>query len=397
MSHLARRGTISGTRRTVQVTDPDADFKPISYSSVAAARTAMGAPSDANYVVWNHDGQSLEQVFASLGANDILVLPERAQPYPINSSNGFMASGIASITGAGPDGDDPANRTPIVSNGRLWFSMSRARRGVLGMGPGAVIQPTNSGWTAPEQPKPLYSYNSAGTRLQELVGSQNKLMEVDHDDGFFANFTLKGRDFGGVTYHGLSFGSGKDGTIRRIHFDESWRGTGGIPNIETGALTFLSNSYIIENCLFTCNELAASSPIMWNRTLGGTMRMVKTTKPTVGMITFWKCGGVNTFENVYSTGLKIGVNLEENIAGFTLNWTGGYLRLTDGQAGFHLNINPSGGSEVIRFTNVEVSPNGYTANAMSAHVYTTTGTQKRSDVSWSNGTVSYVPSVNWIA
>jgi hypothetical protein len=393
MSLAGRQGILAHRRDAPQVDpdDPDAIFKPVSYASLAAARTALNAPSDANYVMWNHDGQSLEQVFASLGANDILVLPERAQPYPIDSSNGFMASGVSQITG--PNG----TRTPIVSNSRLWFSMCRARRGVIGLGPGAVIEPTNSGWTGPPQPRPpLYWYNTSGEQMSELLGAQNKLMEADHLQAFFANFTLKGRDFGGIAYSGLSTPPNGTVTIKRIHFNQSWRGFESVPNGETGGLGFLRSHYTIENCLFNPHPTYGPSPIMWNRTTGGVMRNVKVTKHEIGMITFWRCLGVNTFENVHTDAPKVAVNLEEEEAGFELNWTGGAMYIESNLNGFHLNINPAGGSQKIHLSNVDVSLNGWTPGALTAQVYTTANTQKRSDVTWDGGTVSYVPSSRWI-
>ncbi len=390
MTLLTRRGTLAQHRPAPQ-TDPDAIFKPVSYASLSAARAALGAPSDANYVMWNHDGQHLEQVFLSLGANDILVLPERAQPYPIDSSKGFMAMGVKEITG-------PNNsRTPVVDSNRLWFAMSKARRGIIGLGPGAVIEPTNSGWTAPEQPRPLYWYNQSGVQQTELVGSQNKLIDVDHNNPFFANFTMKGRDFGGVAYNGLSLPTNSTNIIRRVHFDRSWRGFSDIPNGETGGLSFLRSDYTIENCLFTPHATRGPSPIMWNRTTGGVMRNVKVEQHDIGMITFWKCLGVNIFENVYTNGRKIGINLEEEEAGFDLRWTGGAIRLLDNQGGFHLNINPSGGSQKIALRDVDVTLNGYTPGQLSAVIYSTNGVQKRSDVTWDGGTISYLPGSAWIA
>jgi hypothetical protein len=392
MSLIGRQGVMARKKAAPSGggTDPDAIFKPVSYGSLAAARAALGAPSDANYVMWNHDGQSLEQVFATLGANDILVLPERAQPYPIDSSNGFMASGVSEITG--PNG----TRTEIVSNSRLWFSMCRARRGVIGLGPGAVIEPTNSGWTAPPQPKPLYWYNSSGDQMDELVGAQNKLMEAAHLNSFFANFTLKGRDFGGVAYNGLSTTPDGNNTVKRIHFDQSWRGFESVPNGETGGLGFLRSTYLIENCLFTPHPTYGPSPIMWNRTDGGVMRNVKVKKHTIGMITFWRCLGVNTFENVYTDAPKTALNLEEEEAGFELNWTGGEILIDGTMNGWHLNINPSGGSQKIRLSNLTASLNGYVPGALCAQVYTTSNTQKRSDVTWDGGQMAYIPASRWI-
>lgn len=367
----------------------DEQYRPVSYPSLAAATSALGAPQDANYVIWSHGNQTLEQVFVSLGANDILVLPKRAQPYTIDSSNGFMAAGVSAVTG--PDN----TRTPVVHNSRLWFSMTRARRGIIGLGPGAVIEPTNSGWTAPQQPIPLYYYDQNGNQAAQLVGAQNKLIEVAHSRPFFANFTLRGRDFGGVAYSGLSIGNGMDGVIKRVHFDQSWRGFAGVPNGETGAIGLLSCSYAIENCLLSPHPTQGPSPIMWNRTTGGIMRHVKIEHHKLGMITFWRSGGSNIFENVWTRGTKIGINLEENLAGFQLSWTGGSMILDSGIQAFHLNINPSDGSNKVALSNVDVSLNGYTPGMLSAHVYSTANTQLRSDVTWDGGDISYLPGANW--
>lgn len=387
---ITRRGVLSH-RKAAPVADPDAIYKPISYANLTEARAALEAPSNANYVMWNHDGQSLEQVFVGLAANDILVLPERAQPYPIDTSNGFMASGVAAVTG-------PNNtRSPIVSNGRLWFAMSRARRGIIGLGPGAVIEPTNSGWSEPAQPKPMYTYDSNGNQMQELVGAQNKLIEVSHSDPFFANFTLKGRDLGGVAYNGIAIPGGSNAVVKRVHFDESWRGFAGVPNGETGGLTFLNNIYHAENCLFTPHLTYGPSPIMWNRTDGGILKNIKVEEHNIGMITFWRCSGVNQFENVFTRGRNIGINLEEEEAGFQLLWNGGSMILDDNTNGFHLNINASGGTQKITLTNMEISLNGYTPGKLSAHVYGAGGIQRRSDVTWDGGEIDYLPGVNWIA
>lgn len=133
---------------------------------------------------------------------------------------------------------------------------------------------------------------------------------------------------------------------------------------------------------------------MWNRNTGGTVRNVCSTPPDHGMWTFWQSGGVNTFENVYIDAISPGMNLEENMAGFTLNWTGGKMHLYN-QTGsrFHFGINPSQGSNRLHFDNVDFSPNGWTADAVSINVYVTSGVQKRSDVTSVNETlpVSYLP------
>ncbi|TAH32389.1 hypothetical protein EYC59_05965 [Candidatus Saccharibacteria bacterium] len=89
--------------QAVQFGSTDTTRGPISYPSLAAARAALKTPANANYVMWNNAwpvNRDLEDIFAlELGDNDILVLPERTQPYVIDSSEGFRAAGVASVTG----------------------------------------------------------------------------------------------------------------------------------------------------------------------------------------------------------------------------------------------------------------------------------------------------------
>ena len=382
--------------------EPFADelYRPVGYSTVMEARTALGAPADANYVVWDNAWTHLEQAFVALGANDILVLPEREEPYWINSANGFMAAGVAEVDGTGSNGRKDGSRVPIVHNPRLWFAMARARRGILGMGPGVVIQPTDSGFTAPRQP--ILENEPDGTMLRYMTdgssapmsGAATKLIEVDHPSPFFGNFVLRGRDFGGVGYSGLSLGDKTHSIIKRIHFDGCWRGHAGVPNGECAGLGLLRGTYLIENCDFT--PVNGTSPIMWNQNTGGTVRNVRSGRPNFGMWTFWRSGGVNTLENVSMSARQVGMNLEQNTAGFQLNWTGGSLDLDYSGSKFHFGINPANGSNNVQLTDVVCSPNAYTPNTMTANVYSTAGVQRRSDVTHNTIPVSHVPAANWI-
>lgn len=369
---------------TAPATDP---FRPVRFATLDEARQALGAPVDANYVVWKNEWTHLEQAFTALSANDILVLPEREDPYLIDSSRGFMASGVNEISG--PNG----TRTPVVSNSRLWFAMSRARRGILAMGPNVVIEPSNSSWTGPAQPKPLIAYYSNGSS-GELVGANNKLIEAEHRNPFFANFELRGRDFGGVAYSGL-YTDGDSRTIKNVFFNGCWRGFAGVPNGETGGLAFVKGTYELDNLEF--KSINGPSPIMWNRTTGGTATNITADTPNHGMITFWRCGGKNLFKNVTVYNSKLGINLEEELAGFELEWTGGGMYVSSETAAFHLNINPSGGSQKITLRGVKIT-GGYQGQAgkLMAHVYSTPGKQKRSDVTWDGGQIAYLPENNWV-
>lgn len=393
----------------------DAQFRPRSYATVAEARTAEGAPADANYVVWSHGTTDLETVFASLSENDILVLPERADafgvaiPYTINSANGFMAAGVKEVDGTGANGMKDGSRVPIVSNNRLWFAMTRARRGILGMGPKTVIIPTNSGYTAPKQP--ILQNEATNNRFQlrymldgttaEMVGVQNKLIECEHVNSFFANFVLQGRSFGGTAYNGLAITLPTGGTtkISHIFFDGCWRGHSGVPNGETGGLTFQKGFYAING--IDLRSEGGPSPIMWNRTQGGTAHNVRSQPPNYGMFTYWRCSGNNVLTEVYEYGTQIGLNLEENENSFDIDWTGGAMTLNYPISNnrFHLNINPSGGSIGVRLKGVEISPNAYTPNTMSAHIYTTPNTQLMADVTCDTRPVSYLngaPGTGWL-
>ncbi len=389
--------------------DGDAPYRPVSYASLPAAIAGMGLPTDAQYVIWNHGDQHLEQVHAALPADAVLVLPERynadgtPKPYLIDSSKGFMAANVASVDGTGPDGLKDGSRWPIVHNSRMWFAMTRGRRGLVGLGPGAVIAPSESSWRMGRQPikenepdKDAFYYTTAGQKLS-MAGASMKLIELVHQNPIVANLTFRSRSFDGVAYStvGMAEGSGLK-TVKRCFFDGSWRGHAGVPNGETGALSLSRGTYLIENCDF--RSVNGTSPIMWNQTQGGTVRHVRSSRPEFGMFTFWRCGGVNVFEDVYTDSRQLGMNIEENQAGFELRWTRGRMTLDFAGNKFHFGINPSGGAPKIHLQDVELSGNAYTENRMTANIYTTSGVAKRSWVTSGGSTlpVSHVPSNRWI-
>ncbi len=386
---------------------------PVSYSTLTEARTALNAPADANYVMWTFGNQDIETVHASLGANDILVLPERPEPYEIDSSKGFMASGVTGVDGTGADGKKDGSIEPVISNSRLWFEMTRARRGIIGMGPGAVIQPSTSTWTRSAQP--ILQNEPSGQQFQTIyyansttgtmVGAAETLIGYAHSNAFFANFTLNGRTFGGVAYSSIkpTGGAITSSTFKNILFNECWRSHEGVPNAETGCMTLNGGTYLIEDIDIVppTDSVSGGSCIMWNNNTGGIVRNVQAAVTNLpsglgGMWTFWRCGGVNTFENVYIRARKVGVNMEESNAGFELNWTGGQITLDHPTSKFHLVGNPTGGPPKVALTGVDVSPNGYTASSLVFNVYTTYGVAKRSYITCDNMPVSCVPDVAWI-
>lgn len=389
--------------------NPDALFQPIDLGNDATdaeIRAAFGIPADRNLVRWTFGDQDLEKVHAQLKDNDVLVL-FKGRDYWIDSSKGFMASGVKEVDGTGPDGKKDGSRVPVVHNPRLWFEMTRARAGIVALGP-VVINVTDSGWTAPRQPvrKPdgsesqtvYYTNGTTGT----LSGAQNTLIGYSHPSPIFANFIIKGRDFGGVAYNTIkrTGGTGVEAIVRRVTFDQSWRSHAGTPNGEAGALTFNGGRVLIENCdLITPSAgYAGGSPIMWNNNTGVTVRNVRSRGTKPGMWTFWRCGGKNVFENVSLQSSRIGVNIEQNLAGFELDWTTGanVIGMGTTESAFHFSTNPSGGPPKIALHGVTCSPNGYTPSAMCVNVYTTFGVAKRSYISCDTMPVSCVPDVAWV-
>jgi hypothetical protein len=308
--------------------------KPVSYPDLAAARKGLRTPADANYVMWDHGRATLEEVFMTLGDNDVLVLPERDDPYVVDSSDGFRAAGVSAVRGAGD------SRIPIVSTykdepARTWFAMARARRGILGLGPNAVIALSDSGWKGEPQipdaegsdPGRLW-FDTAGIQQGELVGCQEKVIEVEHPDGYFGNFTMTGRDLGGIAYHALTMQSG---IHERIHHAASWRGFSATPNGEAGAVSVLGGQYLIADSTLDpvdhiTGKRVGSSPIMVNSSPGGRVKNVTADMAAVGMPTWWNCSGVHEAVNLYARwGNGPGVNLEHCADGFEFAMTGGAL------------------------------------------------------------------------
>lgn len=370
---------------------------PQRYATVAEARSALNAPADANYVTWNPTwttaGLMLHEVFTKyLGANDVLVLPERVNgagqpiPYLIDSSKGFMASNVAAVSG-NLTNDVPSTRTIITSNSRCWFEMARGRRGIIGMGPNAVVEPSVSTFKRGRQPSPIGStqmkaYNSSGVALQSLVGAQDALLGFDHASPFVGNLTIHGRDCGGVAYSGV-----RASTVVNVLFDAASRGFSGVPNGETGSISMGAGAlYRIENVEIrtTVNGVpVVTSPIMWNRARGGIMKNVKSGRPVAGMLTLWRCDGVNTWTDVSIDGNNQCINLEEGGASFVLNWTGGTAATT---GKYHIIGESSGGSKKVTLKGVTVT-GGVVPGAFGYHFYSYNGTatQLKSDLVRADG------------
>lgn len=323
-----------------------ADRGPVSFASLTAARAALNAPSDANYVVWNSSwpvDRDLEDVFAlELGANDILVLPERPEPYVIDSSEGFRASGVQSVTGR--NGQVAiVNRYKGIRGARTWFAMARARRGILGLGPNAVIEVSNSSWTQEPQIQDAgsvqedgwtspgrYWTNTSGVVQSELVGCQEKVIEAAHATPYFGNFTMRSHSLGGVAYSAIGVGSTTASTFERLNLSGAWRGFLGVPNGEAGGIGISGHNYFISRCILGTRDSSgtrvATSPIMINNSSGGRIEHVYAGESYAGMLTIWNSSGTHTLDNVdcrFNWGP--GINLEKCQSGFTFVMNGGSI------------------------------------------------------------------------
>lgn len=409
MSKFTRRLQSATPMTTVTATERG----PVSYANLSIAMANLNAPSDANYVTWNPSwpvNRDLEDVFATeLSANDILVLPERAQPYVIDSSEGFRASGVQSVTGR--NGELPiVSQYKGIRNARTWFAMARARRGIIGLGPNAVIEVSSSSWTQEPQIQDKgsvqedgwvsvgrYWTNTSGVKQSELVGCQEKVIEAAHSDPYFGNFTLKSHDLGGVAYHAISCGRTTQ-RFERLNLSGAWRGFSGVPNGEAGAISVGNGTYTISKCIISTRDSAgvrvASSPIMINSSTGGRVEDTDASETYAGMMTYWRSSGKHYVSNVNARfNWGPGLNLEKLQSGFELEWTGGSIWSDyNGNGGkspkpsdqgtkgrLHFGIHSEVGSAKITFINVDID-NGPTAGAICGQSYGSPQQQVASDV-----------------
>lgn len=421
---LCHTTTMAGMKR-INRTTRQLPRGPVSFPTLAMARMYLRAPSDANYVVWNPAwpiDRDLEDVCASLGANDILVLPERPEPYIVDASEGFRANGVATVTGR-------RGELPIVSTyhgsrpARTWFAMVRAQRGILGLGPGAVIRLSQSSWTQERQIEDAGSTQADGwvspgrfwTNLQgvkqgELVGAMEKVIEAAHDSPYFGNFTLRGRDLGGVAYSAIGLYNPGLKICEHLDLSNGWRGFMGMPNGETGAISATLGTYLIDSCIAGTRDdtgtRVATSPVMVNNSTGGTIRRTDARDAYAGMTTIWRSTGKHTLievNNRFNQGS--GINLEDCQAGFELEWIGGSNYANWHNAGgkgvppsdaatfstyaMHMGLNATGGSAKITLRGVDLDT-GPTPGALCVQIYGTS-LQQASDISCRDTNGSVVP------
>lgn len=361
--------------------DPTPKYGPVSFPTLAAARSALNAPADAEYVYWPTGSKAmLEEVFMGMSDNQILVLPERDEPYEIDSADGFRAAGISWITGQG------GKRIPVANKyrgrtARTWFAMARARRGIIGLGPGVVIRPSASAF---RQERQIYPGAVADTGWS-MVGAAQKLIETSTPNAYFGNFVMQGRDFGGVAYHALS--SSKGAVYENLLLDAAHRGFARVPNGETGGISVVG-PYLIKNVEVNCRDRSTgarvgSSPIMINSSAGGRMEHVYAHEPVTGGVTLWNCSGAHEAVDLRSEFGSHGLNLEASRPGFSFTWAGGsclvdyrhlgeYPGLTDGTSdgstGLHLGVRSPYGSQKIVVKGVDID-RGPSSPALAVQIY----------------------------
>lgn len=338
---------------------PDQPYGPLSYANVALALAYLHAPAGASYVTWNDAWPNdIEYVMANyLTTNDILVLPERTTPYYVHTANGFTYP--TSTVKSWSDG------ALLVNNSRTWGEMTRVRRGIIGLGPGAVValQPSSFTQIAQGGPTERYYLNASGTQVYEN-GCMEKIIGCAHTSAYFGNFTLApSLDFGGVAYTCIGWDPGTTSAsaiFERLRFQGSHRGFAGVPNGETGAIGVNKGTYTVYNCEIDCRlpdtTSVGTSPIMINSSLGGLMKDSYFHHSLYGMPTHWNCGGTHTMRNVRSETMLNGPgwNLEYNKAGAEFDFIGGDFVL--GGKKFQISIGGYGSSAKINCQGVVFNP-----------------------------------------
>lgn len=285
-------------------------------------------PADANPVRWHwarSRGLSIQDAVATLGPNDVLVLPEDELPYEVDTSKGFQ----------------------VTSNN--YYSMAYLQRGLAGLGPGAVVQPRKTGF---RQGRQTYSR-----------GMQEKMIESRAAGAYLGNFTMYGRDLGGVGYN-ATWASGARTTWEHIYFRGAHRGWDGKPPGESGAICGYKGAHMrAYNCEIDCRDLegvsVGPSPYMWNAQSDVRTRDILAHHAYVGMPTFWKVHNAvvtNLISRDGAQGLPFspGVNVEASSGTFTFDDCVFLVDYGAHNHGLHLNTGRQPSSIVFRINNPSI-------------------------------------------
>jgi len=329
-SHLNRRQllTIAGTAALVSVgSRSDAAVRPVlpvrprppktkqanPYRplSVSDPRELPHFPTTARPVRWRWARTSrttLQDALSTLDSNEVLVLPEDEKPYEIDTSRGFRVTR------------------------HNYHSMASPTRGIVGLGPNAVIQPSASAFRKGRQ-----TYRN---------GLQEKMIESRQANAYFGNFTMHGRDFGGAAYNAI-WASGAGTTWERIHFRGAHRGWLAVPPGEAGAICGYKGSGMrVFNCEIDCRDSSGrsvgTSPVMWSAQRNVSLTDVYAHHTYTGMPTFWRVDNAIA-TNLIHTNLdqgkpkSPGVNVEDCTGTFQFNDCTFIVGYGPHNRGLHLN------------------------------------------------------------
>jgi len=237
---------------------PAPEYGPVSIQSLSE----LDLPSQFNYVTWRFGNLPLQDVFRQLGANDVLVLPERPEPYLIDTSKGFrQGDGIHDV------------------------AMTRCKAGIVGMGPGAVIKLGPSGFS---------QGRTGGT-----AGNRNKVLECWTAGAVIMNFTMIGRDLGGCAFDAIK-GAAPDIRMERLRLVGAHRGWSATPPGEAGGLVnHKAPRMIIRRCEVDCRDAVTGlpvgpSPIMLNVSDGCLIEDTYVHHANLGAPTAWNLANLTT-------------------------------------------------------------------------------------------------------
>jgi hypothetical protein len=262
MAHVSRRTLLSGAFATTALGAIGAG------ASVAPAQAAVSygprsishvgdygnPPSHLNYRMWNFSSSTtLSAALDKMGSNDCLVLPERSEPYYIDTSRGFAYPGTSR-------------------------AMARAKGGIYGLGPNAVIRYGSSGF-------------SAG-RASGGSGNINRILESYTAGAYFGNFTMVGRDLGGCGFDGIKV-VGNDTLMENLRLVGAHRGWQNWPPGETGGINgYKGSGLTIKNTEIDCRDSSGrrvgTSPMMFNQQSNVTVQDVWAHHSVSGAVTGWR-------------------------------------------------------------------------------------------------------------
>lgn len=241
---------------------PPESYGPVGITDFDALQAMVGRtsadlgriPADVKLVRWpsaSPGGASINEVAATLGERDLLVLPEATEPYLVDSSRGFQRFRA----------DAPWGET---TEAQLWDEMTRLPVGLVGMGPGTRVETSASPF-------------SRGPQLKSDGGCSNKVIGVSRASGYFGNLVAGGRDYGGVAYHYFAYSpSAGDSSFERLSMLGAHRGFRNSPGGEAGSLMGQGDRLVVRHCEVDCRDAGGkrvgSSPFM---TAGGRDHLVE--------------------------------------------------------------------------------------------------------------------------